>query len=614
MGIRPAAAPWFEILTPRDQLTRILRCLAGTGAVQLETHSQTSSRAQLPDLRQGLEEYGELHRRFSDWWPAPEPQPVQTAAEPALQLETALATVREWAEHAEPLITDLQNTRRMEHDLRTLGAAVAAGDEQLPDLHQLAGSGPYLSGRLYVVPEDAVIEQVPPSVLLQPVRTETARFVFAVGEAVQIAMLDEYMAALKARPLKLPGWLPGDHADALAAIDERIDTAGKSVARLTDQLEETHADHDLGAALGRLRLLEWYVTHVPELPVTERFAWITGWTSDPDATEVDNALHNSGVRYLLRLSDPPAESKQPMVLRNPFWARPFELFGALMGTPGAQDADPSRILAFMAPLMFGYMFGDVGQGAILLIIGLALRKQLPVLGLLVPGGISAIIFGFAFGSVFASEHVIPALWLHPLEQPIPVLTASLIFGILVVTLGLGLDAHQCHWRGEDIEFWGARLGLPMTYFGALFAFVNPIGLWIALLGTVWFIVGSALTGKERGLPTAGSAAAEYIETVLQLFVNTISFVRVGAFALAHAGLSAAVIGMADGTDSLIARAAVLTLGNILIIGLEGLVVSIQTTRLVLFEFFIRFLRSSGRQFRPLPSPEEAEPGKQRRES
>jgi V/A-type H+-transporting ATPase subunit I len=614
MGMRPVAAQWFEILTPRDQLTRILRCLAGTGAVQLETHSQTSSRAQLPDLRQGLEEYGELFRRFADWWPTPEPQPIQTAAEPALQLDSALATAREWAELAEPLIADLQNTQRMEHDLKTLRSAIAAGEDQLPDLHQLAGSGPYLSGRLYVVPPDAVIQQVPPSVLLQPVRTETSRYIFAVGEAAQIDMLDEYMAALKSRPLTLPGWLPGDHDDALAAIDERIDTAGKSVARLSAQLEKTHSDHDLAAALGRLHLLEWYVTHVPELPVTERFAWITGWTSDPEATEVDRTLHECGVRYLLRLSDPPADTQRPMVLRNPFWARPFELFGALMGTPGAQDADPSRILAFMAPLMFGYMFGDVGQGAVLLILGLALRKQLPVLGLLVPGGISAIIFGFAFGSVFANEHIIPALWLHPLEQPIPVLAASLTFGILVVTLGLGLDAHQCHWRGEDMEFWGARLGLPMTYFGVLFAFLNPFGLWIALLGTAWFIVGSALRGKERALPAAGTATAEYIETVLQLFVNTISFVRVGAFALAHAGLSAAVIGMADGTDSLVARAAVLTLGNILIIALEGLVVGIQTTRLVLFEFFIRFLRSSGRRFQPLPSPEDAEPGKQRRES
>ncbi|MGB5208913.1 MAG: ATPase, partial [Gammaproteobacteria bacterium] len=209
-----------------------------------------------------------------------------------------------------------------------------------------------------------------------------------------------------------------------------------------------------------------------------------------------------------------------------------------------------------------------------------------------------------FGSVFASEHIIAPLWLHPIEQPIPVLAASLIFGVFVVTSGLCLDALQFHWRGQASEFWGARFGLSLTYFGLLAAFWNAGGLWLAMLGTLWFIVGAGLTGQQRGGAAMGEAAIEYAELVLQVAVNTISFVRVGAFALAHAGLSAAVIGMADGFDSLVGRLAVLVFGNALIIGLEGLVVGIQTTRLVLFEFFIRFLRSSGRRFRPLPSPDE----------
>jgi len=626
MGMRPIAAQWFEILTPREDLTRALRCLAGTGAVELQTHSQATSRTQLPDLHSGLEAYGELSRRYGDWWPAPEPQPVETASEPAQQLAAALQVLEGWVRDAAPVIAELQNTQRMRHDLETLRQAISVEDDRLPDLHQLASSGPYLAGRLYVVPMEAEIQQVPPSVLLQPVRTETKRFLFAVGETVQIEMLDEYLTTLKARPLELPRWLPGEPAEAVAAIDKRMADADDTIARLEEKLHRTHEDHGLAAALGSLRLLDWYVTHVPELPVTERFAWITGWTSDPDAEKVDARLHDSGVNYLLRLSEPPADVARPMVLRNPPWARPFELFSALLGTPGDQDVDPSRIVAFLAPLMFGYMFGDVGQGAVLLAAGLTLRKKLPVLALLVPGGISAILFGFVFGSVFGNEHLIPALWVHPIEEPIPVLAASLIFGFLVVTLGLALDAHQCHWRGDDMEFWGARLGLPMTYFGILFAIVFTIvpagrwpiqpawGIWYAMLGTVWFIVGYGLRGRPEALPAAGNAAGEYIETVLQLLVNTISFVRVGAFALAHGGLSAAIVGMADGMQSMAAKAAVMTLGNALIIGLEGLVVSIQTTRLVLFEFFIRFLRSSARSFKPLPSPDDEAPGKQRRES
>jgi V/A-type H+-transporting ATPase subunit I len=86
-------------------------------------------------------------------------------------------------------------------------------------------------------------------------------------------------------------------------------------------------------------------------------------------------------------------------------------------------------------------------------------------------------------------------------------------------------------------------------------------------------------------------------------LNTVSFVRVGAFALAHAGLSLAFNIMADSAGSMVATALILLLGNIIVIVLEGLVVSIQTTRLILFEFFIRFLQADGRVFKPISAPQ-----------
>ena len=88
--------------------------------------------------------------------------------------------------------------------------------------------------------------------------------------------------------------------------------------------------------------------------------------------------------------------------------------------------------------------------------------------------------------------------------------------------------------------------------------------------------------------------------MLQLGVNTVSFVRVGAFALAHAGLCTAVVGIAEAAGP--GYWPVLLIGNAAIVVLEGLVVSIQTTRLILFEFFIRFLTAGGRPFEPLPLP------------
>jgi V/A-type H+-transporting ATPase subunit I len=98
------------------------------------------------------------------------------------------------------------------------------------------------------------------------------------------------------------------------------------------------------------------------------------------------------------------------------------------------------------------------------------------------------------------------------------------------------------------------------------------------------------------------ALGELVEKTLQILINTLSFARVGAFALAHAGLASAVIALAAASDNLVVRAVVFALGNVLILVLEGLVVSIQTTRLVLFEFFTRFFQAQGREFRPLAPP------------
>ena len=99
-----------------------------------------------------------------------------------------------------------------------------------------------------------------------------------------------------------------------------------------------------------------------------------------------------------------------------------------------------------------------------------------------------------------------------------------------------------------------------------------------------------------------SAAGKLFESIFQLMINTVSFVRVGAFALAHGGLSLAFITLAATTDSVVAAVLILLVGNLIVIMLEGLVVTIQTTRLILFEFFIRFLQGTGRIFRPLAAP------------
>ena len=603
MGMRPQAARWFELLTPRDELTKALECLAETRAVELQTHSQPKQALELPGLPQVLEEFGDLERRYGHWWPEGEVPPVEEALEPVTAMHEAIDRLRAWARDAEPLIAEGERLEIEARQLAELLEALAAPGAVLPDLHRLAEAGPVLAARFYRLPPKAALRALPPSVLTEsfPAADGTVHLL-AVGPTAQLETLDRQMQALKARRVQLPAWLPADPAAARQAGADRRQEVLERRAEVRRALEALDERHQLQRAIGTMALMEWFAGHAPSLPVTDHFAWITGWTSDLDGHEINEALDRGRVQHLLRYKEPPEGVACPVVMQNPRWAKPFELFPALLGTPSSTEADPSRILAVVAPLMFGFMFGDIGQGAVLLALGLWLRKRVPVFALLVPYGAMAILFGFLFGSIFSNEHLIPALWMHPIEHPQEMMVIALGFGVVVLTVGLLLDALGAFWRRLFGYWLATRAGILVAYMGIVGAFLNPDLLLFTWIGFAWFVLGTTLTSHHNKLLELAKALGELVEGMLQLLVNTVSFVRVGAFALAHAGLSAAIMGMADATGGGIFWLVVMILGNALVIALEGLIVGIQTTRLLLFEFFIRFLTAEGRQLKPLTGP------------
>jgi len=181
-----------------------------------------------------------------------------------------------------------------------------------------------------------------------------------------------------------------------------------------------------------------------------------------------------------------------------------------------------------------------------------------------------------------------------------VLAAALGLGVVLLLLGVGLDVTQAAWHGKLWHWLAAFGGVTLAWLGLLAALAVPVAAWAVPLGLGLTL--AAARGEGGWSPAAaGKAAAEFLETLMRLLVSTVSFARVGAFALAHAGLSAAVVGVADAIGGPGFWVALL-LGNLLILALEGLVTGIQTTRLILFEFFIRFFHAEGREFRPLPAP------------
>ncbi|MBS0396544.1 MAG: ATPase, partial [Proteobacteria bacterium] len=483
--------------------------------------------------------------------------------------------------------------------LSELAQVLAAAGTALPDLAALTSAGPALAARLYALDPAAAVE-LPAAVLSQPIETGTTRYRLCLGSIADLAEADRLMAAAQARSIALPRALPAAAAAALLEIEARRAPLLAERARRVRELEALAARHHLAGLLGGFRFLEWLVGHVPRLPATEHFAYVTGWTRDLDGARLEAALAAAGLPHLLHFPDRPRTLEPPIVLANPALLRPFETVVRLLGTPGAGEADPTPLVAVIAPLLFGFMFGDVGQGLVLLTLGLALRRRWPALALLVPGGLAASVFGLLFGCVFAREDLLAPLWQRPLAQPLTMLGISVGFGVLVLLGGFALDALQHAWRGEARRWWALRGGLVALYLGLVATPFRREALLVAAAGVVWSLAGAALLARDP--LAAGRAAGELAESVLQLLVNTISFARVGAFALAHAGLSFAVVGLAAAAGGGLGGLAVLALGNLLILLIEGLVVGIQTARLVLFEFFIRFLKAEGRPFRPLPLP------------
>ena len=612
MSLRPASANWFELLVMRDDLAAAMKVLASSRRVELQSHGEAKAPMLMPECRELLEEFDELERRYRHHWPAPAPGERGERSEPHRMLQSALERLRRWLNDARDVVDRIERLTARSNEQELL-LDMLRDAESLPDLAQFSRAGPMLESGLFLLGSGEWPDSTPGTVITKRVTVPARRFLLAVGLPNEMAALKQQLHAQKARRLVLPPDLPPQAADAEAAMRDRLSETRRQLEDARQELGNLHDRHELAGALADALFVRWYVKSVPELSATENFAWISGWTSDADGDELQALLAEAGVKGLVKLTEAPPGFEAPLLLRNPGWMRPFEMFTEMLGVPAAGEADPTRVVAIATPLMFGFMFGDVGHGAVLMVAGFLLRRRFPALRLLIYGGAMSMLFGVAFGSVFALESIIRPLWVHPLEEPVLMLLVPMVGGAVLLLIGMCLDALQAYWQRRGRYWWETGAGLMLCYLALLGSIEAPRLLWLALAGAAWFVAGHAVVSPGRRLAAAGGAAAEFLESMLQLIVNTVSFVRVGAFALAHAGLSMAVVGLSDAADSWLSTLIILVLGNVLIIALEGLVVSIQTTRLVLFEFFVRFLRAEGRPFRPLAPLVTSPPPKHRRQ-
>ncbi len=353
-----------------------------------------------------------------------------------------------------------------------------------------------------------------------------------------------------------------------------------------------------------------------------RYFYITGWVPQSDGPLIKSMF--SGYDDLLVQFAEPEETPDllpPTRLKNNKFFRPFEFLVDMYGRPNYYEIDPTPYFGITYMLLFGMMFGDVGQGAVFALIGWLLSKKTDKFGaLLMRIGLASAIFGFLYGSIFSIETIIPALLIRPFHEINTVLIAAIAFGV-VLSSSAYIFGILNSFRRHDLEealfgkegvaglllLWSAILlvlGVAMN----IKILPTPVLAVIALLCIAAMIAKQPLTHLIEGKrPLHSEPVSSYyiengfalIETLIAILSGTISFVRVGAFAINHTGLFLAfeTIGHMIGTSG--GMIAMTILGNIIIIGLEGLIVFIQGLRLEFYELFSKYYKGDGIVFEPL---------------
>jgi V/A-type H+-transporting ATPase subunit I len=609
MALRPAPTAWFEVVVPEADAGDAMQGLADLRTVQFEWTETAGIAPGLDELAGLVRRYRALRASYGRYWPRPAYQgrcctlPVQVSARAALgQIDSWVRAARDRVER----IAVLRDRHRLLLRWRELLPALA---EQAPalELGALAAAGPPLSAYCLVLPQKAgeAVDQADAELvahgagLIRAFRAGTTRAWLWLGAVDEGEALCARARAHGAECLPVLGW-QGGPAAAAAEVPSRLAAIVRELQTLELELREGARRHGLHHAAGTMERIDWFQQTARNIRCDGRYCWITGWTSEPDVAHLEHALAAAGVRGHATLPEPPADVAPPSVLRHGFWQRPFEVFAHAVGAPGPAEADPTTWVALLVPMLFGYMCGDVGHGAVIAAAGLLARRLTPAWPLLVICGVAAMGFGLAYGDVFGYEHFIDPLWVHPLDEPLLILAVPLGFGALVLSLGLLLDTVESCWRGQGRSKGVADVAQLLVYWSLLAALVWPVALWGAAVGLL-LCVGNRLW-RERDPVAVAAGFGHLLESTFSLLLNTVSFARVGAFALAHAALELVVITIAEGMPGIPSAALVLIIGNLIVIVLEGLLVSIQASRLVLFEFFLRFFEGTGRRFDPAPAP------------
>jgi V/A-type H+-transporting ATPase subunit I len=532
------------------------------------------------------------------------------------------------------------------------------------DLDQLS----YLTlrvGRLDPRRQEELREDLADRAVIIPL-DNTGRVLAAASRKGRFA-LDSALKKSAFTPIAIPEGYKGIPSDLLSSLDERIAGVERELVNIAGKKQEFKKEY--GPSLKKLTASYLMAQAVEELKRrlrgTKNVFVVSGWVPAEEVSALVKELEGrTGGRTAIRSYNPEeveevaeGREKVPVSLKHGAFVRGFEPVVFSYGAPLYGTLDPTPFVAFFFTLLFGIMFGDTGQGLVLLLLGFAVGAKSNNKLLLsfrhysVPlkaVGISSMIMGLLNGEFFTNEEILVKptqavlgffmglfgiagtpperiLQLMPEKGNIDRLFYffgfTLAVGALLNSIGLLVNTvNQYSLKKYEkaffsrtglagiLLFWYALFIAVRIILGGTFLRLDYLGLFIPL-GLIFFgpVIWRFISG-ERPVLEQGPMVfimegfVELLESASTYISNTVSFLRVGAFALSHAVLSFIVFTLSERVSGVSWGAAfsvVITIfGNTVIILLEGMIVAIQVIRLQYYEFFSKFFTETGVAFRP----------------
>lgn len=459
--------------------------------------------------------------------------------------------------------------------------------------------------------------------------------------------------------MDIPADFQGVPEDMLDGLKNQKAAAEDNVKELESQKEnftETHKDI-------LIKLLNTFAIGVQiaevenTLESTELVYRMTGWIP---ANEVE--VYMKGLdeltegRIAFRQYNPlevpsvvSGKEQVPVKLTHGKFVKSFERMIFSYGSPLYGTIDPTPYVAIFFTILFGIMFGDLGQGLVIFLVGLLMALKVIKVGgwnkfapIFMAVGCTSSIMGLLTGEVFSNETLLepfsewvtglfgtphaPILKLMPSSDPSSIKAMFGVFGVavgigfIINSIGLIINLINNVIQRKWSEVLFGKNGLSgAVFFWYVIALILRVVLanhsiavydWVILGVTLFFAAFAEpfenLMEGHRPLLENGfgtyliSSVVEVIEVLSGYLSNTVSFVRVGAFALSHAVLDYVILILTNmcGGQGSVAGILVMIIGNAVIIVLEGMIVAIQVIRLQYYEFFSKFFHETGSEFKP----------------